>query len=56
METIRWVFSGIGVWIMGLFGKGKKEGDVVSQAQSSGDNSTNIQAKGDVNYTNISDD
>ncbi|WP_396188411.1 hypothetical protein [Flavobacterium sp.] len=57
METIinfvikekEWIFSGIGVFVLGLFIYGKTTNLSVKQKQKIRNNSTGIQANGDVN-------
>ncbi|CCK80188.1 hypothetical protein [Desulfobacula toluolica] len=52
-----WIFSGIGVLIIGsiiTFFK-KKSSNVINRSQRSGNNSTNIQAGGNVEFTQKND-
>jgi hypothetical protein len=48
-EEKEWIFSGIGVFVLGLFIYGKSSKSSVKQKQKIGNNSTGIQANGDVN-------
>ena len=52
-----WVFSGIGVFILGLIVTllTKKNSNKISQKQKSGNNSTNIQAGGNVVFNKKND-
>lgn len=49
-----WIFSGIGVSVVSWVLFRKSAG--ARQSQKSGDNSTNIQAGGDINFTNSDKD
>lgn len=52
-----WVFSGAGIFVLGgiiAFFKRKRSGEI-TQKQRSGNNSTNIQAGGNVEFTQKND-
>ncbi|MGR5503782.1 hypothetical protein ACQKP3_23910 [Vibrio sp. DNB22_10_4] len=57
VEHYQWVFSGVGIAIFGgvfaLFKRSKASG--ITQTQKSGNNSTNIQAGGNVEFTKKND-
>jgi hypothetical protein len=56
-NSYTWVFSGAGIFILGgiiAFFKRKKSGGI-TQNQRSGNNSTNIQAGGNVEFTQKND-
>lgn len=57
VDNYQWVFSGIGVvFIAGVFAFiKKKNSSKISQKQTSGDNSTNIQVGGNVQFTQKND-
>lgn len=49
VEEKEWIFSGIGVFVLGLFIYRKTTNSSVKQKQKIGNNSTGIQANGNVN-------
>lgn len=49
IEEKEWIFSGIGVFVLGLLIYGKTTNLSVKQKQKIRNNSTGIQANGDVN-------
>jgi hypothetical protein len=49
MNNYEWIFSGIGVFVLGLFIYRKTTNLSVKQKQKIRNNSTGIQANGDVN-------
>lgn len=50
IDNKEWLFSGLGIFLITLIiGIFKKRGSSNSQSLKSGSNSTNVQAKGDVN-------
>ncbi|MDC5776673.1 hypothetical protein OPW41_13150 [Vibrio europaeus] len=57
LENYEWVFSGIGVAVFGAFIVIKRNNTrhSLSQSQKSGANSTNIQAGGNVEFTQKND-
>lgn len=57
MDNYEWVFSGIGVAVFGaiIAFRRNNTGYSLSQSQKSGANSTNIQAGGNVEFTQKND-
>ncbi|AWG22773.1 hypothetical protein FFWV33_15175 [Flavobacterium faecale] len=55
IEEKEWIFSGIGVFILGFFFYRKTANTSVNQKQKISDNSTGIQANGDVNINTKKD-
>ncbi|MCR9942007.1 hypothetical protein [Vibrio owensii] len=57
LENYEWVFSGIGVAVLGavIAIRRSNTGNSLSQSQKSGANSTNIQAGGNVEFTQKND-
>lgn len=58
-EHYKWIFSGIGVFVLGgiiaVFKNRKSSSKNQNQSQRSGANSTNIQAGGNVEFTQKND-
>ncbi|MED2941046.1 hypothetical protein P4282_00890 [Bacillus swezeyi] len=52
MESVKWIFSGIGVFILSLLvSKQITKSKKIKQVQKSGENSTNYQAAGNMTIT-----
>ena len=57
MENMKWIFSGIGIFVIGLFINvlKRKKSKNISQKQKSGNNSINIQISGNVEVNKKND-
>jgi len=52
LQNKQWLFSGIGVFFISLFGYFFKKQTGIKQSQKSGDNSTNLQVGGNLSIQN----